>query len=292
MVLSIKPWRTKVKRGGNWCSNQPTNRPRLWKSHIHKCHLMALNFGKFQVFSFWMILMSKRLDFSSASSASPERKIQTSGDPCHSFCFKGVPVRITMVTVSLSPRCHCSPEFLHLLILFFGAAMSKFGNWDLSVEEKPLSDLWWPVLEVDSSCHESKWPKQVLFMFQVCILSRHRVRFSPRSIKSLPRKWNHNTGQSAAKGHAECQRTSQSKPGRQCLEVLQNEHRTIYVSWETCIIFLWYKSMQYTYHEPFSDIWITFHLSVPCKLCKLPAFTCLMLYKHFFVRAQVVDKCV
>jgi len=168
----------------------------------------------------------------------PPKEIQISGDPCHSFCFKGVPVRITVVTVSLSPRCHCSPEFLHLLILFFGAAVSKFGNWDLSVEETPVSDLWWPVLEVDSSCHESKWPKQVLFMFQVCILSRHRVRFSPRSIKSLPRKWNHNTGQSAAKGHAECQRTSQSKPGRRCLEVLQNKHRTIYVSWETSIIFL------------------------------------------------------
>lgn len=89
----------------------------------------------------------------------PPKKIQRSGDPCHSFCFKGVPVRITMVTVSLSPRCPCSPEFLHLLILFFGAAMSKFGNWDLSVEEKTLSDLRWPALEVDSSCYESMCPK-------------------------------------------------------------------------------------------------------------------------------------
>ena len=233
MVLSIKPWRANVK-SQNWGSDQPTNRPRLWKSHIHKCHLMALNFGKFQVFSFWMIFMWKRLDLSSGSSASPEKDIQRSGDPCHSFCFKGVPVRITMVTVSLSPRCHCSPEFLHLLILFFGAAMRKFGNWDLSVEEKTLSDLWWPVLEVDSSCYESMCP----YLCSRYVQSRHRVCFSLRSLKGLPRKWNHNTGQSAAKGHAECQRTSQSKPGRRCLEVLQNEHRLICASCEKCILII------------------------------------------------------
>ena len=125
MVLSIKPWRTKVK-SQNWGSNQPTNRPRLWKSHIHKCHLMALNFGKFQVFSFWMIFMSKRLDVSSASSASPERNPNIWGS----------------VPFLLFQRRSCQNHYGHCLII----TSLPLQSW--------VSSLAHPVLR---GCHEQIW---------------------------------------------------------------------------------------------------------------------------------------
>lgn len=168
MVLSIKPWQTKVK-SQNWCSDQPNNRPRLWKSHIHECYLMALNIGKFiskfQVFSFWMILMSKRLDLSSASSASPEKDPNIWGS----------------VPFLLFQRRSCQNHYGHCLII----TSLPLQSW--------VSSLAHPVLR---GCHEQIWQlrpqrrrKTLKWSLMTCFggwLFMSRVKMSQTSFIQVP----------------------------------------------------------------------------------------------------------